>query len=534
MALTGSNNEQKIWNYFKSKGFNDYGCAGLLANLRCESNFQPNNLQNNGNKKLGITDDKFVVALDSGAYTKNQFVYDGYGFGIAQWTYHSRKKSFYEYVKSCGKSFGDLETQLDYIYKDISENYKSVFNTLKTATSVRQASDAVMLKYEKPANQSESNQENRAKYGLTYYNRYSKSGQAGGEDTMATTQNFTNSSLVSFTQISPNKTSPRNHDIDTITIHCYVGQVTVERMGKGFSVKKKNGVSCNYGVGLDGRIGMYVEEKDRSWCSSNRANDHRAITIEVACDKTHPYAVKDVVLKSLIELVADICKRNNIKELKWKADKSLIGQVDKQNMTVHRWFASKSCPGKYLYDKHYYIAEEVNKRLGVMPDGNITIMPDTNSSISDNKENESNIPSVPTTLKIGDEVTLISGATYTSGKSIPSWVFKKVLYVRKLYDDSAVISTLQTGAITGTVALKHLKKVGQITASATTFPYKVKINSNALNIRTGAGKNYKSVGLIKDRGVYTIVEEANGQGASKWLRLQSDKGWISADFCEKI
>lgn len=175
---------------------------------------------------------------------------------------------------------------------------------------------------------------------------------------------YTNSSLVDYTNISPNKTSPRNHAIDTITIHCYVGQASVESMGSWFS-KRTTKASCNYGIGADGRIALIVEEKDRSWCSSSSSNDHRAITIECACEKTAPYEVNDKVMKSLIELIADICKRNDIKELKWKGDKSLIGQVDKQNMTVHRWFKAKDCPGEYLYNKHSYIAEEVNKKLCV-------------------------------------------------------------------------------------------------------------------------------------------------------------------------
>lgn len=174
---------------------------------------------------------------------------------------------------------------------------------------------------------------------------------------------MSNSSLVSYTKISPNKTSPRNHKIDTITIHCVVGQVTVEALGNVFAAKSRR-ASSNYGVGYDGKIGMYVDEKDRSWCSSNAANDHRAITIEVASDTTHPYAVTDAAYKGLIKLLVDICKRNDIKELKWKGDKSLIGQVDKQNMTVHRWFANKACPGDYLYNLHGKIAEEVNSKLG--------------------------------------------------------------------------------------------------------------------------------------------------------------------------
>lgn len=172
---------------------------------------------------------------------------------------------------------------------------------------------------------------------------------------------MSNSPLVSYTKISPYRNSPRNHKIDTITIHCFVGQVSVERMGKSFSSGSK---SCNYGVAYDGQIGMYVEESDRSWCSSNRENDNRAITIEVASDTKHPYEVKDAAYDSLINLLVDICERNDIKELKWKADKSLIGKPEKQNMTVHRWFENKECPGKYLYDRHGEIAKLVNTRLG--------------------------------------------------------------------------------------------------------------------------------------------------------------------------
>lgn len=173
---------------------------------------------------------------------------------------------------------------------------------------------------------------------------------------------MSNSSLVSYTKISPNKTVKRNHKIDTITIHCVVGQHSVETIGNTFSSKSRK-ASSNYGIGADGRIGMYVEEKDRSWCSSNAANDHRAITIECASDKTHPYAINDKVYASLIDLCVDICERNHIKELKWKGKKSLIGQVDKQNMTVHRWFANKSCPGEYIYSRLGKIADEVNARL---------------------------------------------------------------------------------------------------------------------------------------------------------------------------
>lgn len=175
---------------------------------------------------------------------------------------------------------------------------------------------------------------------------------------------YTNSPLVTYKRLTKNKTSPRNHAIDTITIHCYVGQVTAKNGCDYFATTDRQ-VSSNYVVGKDGSIGLSVEEKDRSWCSSNAANDHRAVTIEVACDTVYPYAITNEAYTALITLVADVCKRNVIKKLLWKADKSLIGQVDKQNMTVHRWFAPTACPGEYLYSRHSDIANEVNTSLCV-------------------------------------------------------------------------------------------------------------------------------------------------------------------------
>ena len=181
---------------------------------------------------------------------------------------------------------------------------------------------------------------------------------------------YTNSPLVTYTRLSTKHSGQRNHAIDTITIHCFVGQVTAKR-GCDYFAETDRDCSANYVVGYDGTIGLCVEEKNRSWCSSSSSNDHRAITIEVASETEAPYTVTDKAYAALIDLVTDICQRNNIKELKWKADKSLIGQVDKQNMTVHRWFANKSCPGEYLYDRHSQIAAEVNKRLNSKQEGKV-------------------------------------------------------------------------------------------------------------------------------------------------------------------
>ena len=174
---------------------------------------------------------------------------------------------------------------------------------------------------------------------------------------------MSNSSLISYTKLSPNRTSPRNHKIDTITIHCVVGQCSVQTLGNTFASPARQ-ASANYGIGYDGKIGLYVEEGDRSWCSSDADNDNRAVTIEVASDTYHPYAVTDKAYAALIDLCTDICKRNGIEKLVWSESKAdRVNHRNGCNMTVHRDYANKSCPGEYLYSRHGDIAAEVNKRL---------------------------------------------------------------------------------------------------------------------------------------------------------------------------
>ncbi len=183
---------------------------------------------------------------------------------------------------------------------------------------------------------------------------------------------MSNSPLVTCTLLSPNRTHPRQRTIDTVTIHCFVGQVTAERGCEIFQNTQKQ-ASSNYIVGCDGSIGLCVDEGDRAWTTGGKytvngmtgsQNDHRAITIEVACEAKHPYAITDKAMEALLALLTDICRRNpGIGRLRWKGDKSLVGKVTGQNMTVHRWFAAKACPGDYLYECHGQIAQEVNRRL---------------------------------------------------------------------------------------------------------------------------------------------------------------------------
>lgn len=304
---------------------------------------------------------------------------------------------------------------------------------------------------------------------------------------------YTNSKLVNYTRISPNRSVNRNHKIDTVSIHCVVGQCSVETLGSIFSSASKE-ASSNYGIGYDGRVGLYVEEKDRSWCTSSASNDNRAITIEVASDTYHPYRVNDAAYKSLIKLLVDICKRNNIKELKWKADKSLIGQVEKQNMTLHRWFANKSCPGDYLYNLHGQIAKEVNAQLG-------------------------------------------SGTSSTTKKTLyrvrKTW--KDVKSQKGAFNDLSNAKKCAEQNKGYSVFDENGKAVYTSKAANSTSSFKVQISISDLNIRKGPGTNYATTGKFTGKGVFTIVETKQGTGSAKgWGKLKSGAGWIALDYCTKI
>ena len=163
--------EQKIWNFLKTEGFNDFGVAGLMGNLLAESGLQPKNMEDQYQSKLGYNDESYTRAVDNGTYTN--FVKDAVGYGLAQWTYWTRKQNLLNFAKQNNKSIGDLDMQLCFLVKELKEMYtNSVYNVLKKATSVLEASNAVLLNFERPASMGASVQATRARYGQTYYDRY--------------------------------------------------------------------------------------------------------------------------------------------------------------------------------------------------------------------------------------------------------------------------------------------------------------------------------------------------------------------------
>lgn len=182
---------------------------------------------------------------------------------------------------------------------------------------------------------------------------------------------MSNSNLISATILSPNHSGKRTHSIDRITPHCMVGQISASACGKLFA-KASYQASSNYGIGTSGEIGMYVPEDKRSWCSSSEANDQRAVTIECASDTRSPYAMNAKVYSSLVRLCVDICRRNGKTKLIWFGDKNKTlaykPKDDEMILTVHRWFAQKSCPGDWLYSRLGKLASEVTVQLSGTPE----------------------------------------------------------------------------------------------------------------------------------------------------------------------
>ena len=521
MSLQGNSNEEKIWNYLMSKFNNAYGVAGLMGNLYAESGFRSENLQNSYEKSLGLSDIEYTTKVDNGTYTN--FVKDKAGYGLAQWTYWSRKQNLLNFAKAQNKSIGDLEMQLNFLYQEL-QGYKTIFSTIKNATSIREASDCVLTQYERPANQDTSVQEKRASYGQSTYDKFAKK-TTTQQPNQGGTNKMSNSSLVNCTVLSPNHSGKRTHAIDRITPHCVVGQLSAESIGGCFTSPSRQ-ASCNYGIGPDGRVCLIVDEANRSWCSSSSANDQRAVTIEVASDSTAPYAFKDAAYNKLVDLCVDICQRNGKTVLLWIDNKEkALAYNPKSNemlLTVHRWFANKSCPGDWMYERMGQLATTVTARLG-----GVTIQP----VVPAPTPVPAPAPSEPqkVELKEGDVIKLKAGATYWNGKAIPSWVFSKTLYYRGKNDQGIIFSTLKTGAITGIVKESAIQGNADPIPAAPVFqPYMVKVTADALNIRKGPSTSHPIVGCIRDRGTYTIVEESNG-----WGRLKSGAGWINLAYTKR-
>ena len=494
---------------------------------------------------------------------------------------------------------------------------------------------------------------------------------------------YTNSLLVEYVKLSPNHSGQRTMPIDRISPHCVVGQCTAEGLGDWFS-KTSTQASSNYGIDKNGKVGMYVEEKNRSWCTSSNANDQRAVTIECASDTSEPYRMNDKVYAKLIELCVDICRRNRKKKLLWFGDKkkSLDYQLrdDEMLITVHRWYANKSCPGNWLYERLGDLATKVTARLSggeaeAIPSGmqarefqNLTeaqVIAKVGALFTADQKKSGILASVSMAQFILESgygkselaqnanncfgmKKFLSGNTWSGsawdGKSVYTKQtreqnadgsyetitadFRKYACVEaSIADHSAYLLGAMNGSkkrYEGIAGMTDYKKVVQLIkdggyATSLTYveklcsiiekwnltqydvketatepekwyrvrkswadaksqkgaykvlknakacadknegysvydwngnvvyapskssepeqkkvSYRVRVSIKTLNIRKGPGTNYDKTGKYTGIGVFTIVAEADGEGATKWGKLKSGAGWISLDYAKKI
>ena len=405
-------------------------CSPIIAQACLESAYGTSELATNAHNYFGLKYRPNRCPSASGIYYKNgseQNADGSYVSSAMQWmkflNIEKGIRGYFEFINIANysnlKNVKDPKTYLENIKKDgYATSLKYVDNLMKVIE----------------------------KWNLT---KYDKIFETKEEEKLQTIGGYSNSPLVNCVVKSPNHSSKRTHKIDRISVHCVVGQLTAESIGNCFTSKSRQ-ASCNYGIGKDGRVVLVVDEANRSWCTSSAANDQRAITIEVASDKTHPYAFTNAAYEKLVTLCIDICKRNGIKKLLWLETKEKsLAYVPKNGeaiLTAHRWFANKACPGDWMYAREGDLAARVTAALG----GNTT---STNKPIS--------TPSTPT-------------------------------------------------------------------ASQSFSPYLIEVTATVLNIRKGPGTNYAITGAIKNKGVYTIVEEKNG-----WGKLKSGVGWICLKYTKK-
>ena len=549
-----------IWDFLKKEGFSDFGVAGLMGNLDAESALRPNNLQDTYSRSLGLSDTEYTAKVDNGTYTN--FVRDSAGYGLAQWTYWSRKENLLNYAKSEKKSIGDLEMQLEFLVQELKTSYKnSVYNILVNATTVQQASDVVLMNFERPANAA-AQKSKRAAMGQVYYDKYAK----GVENTtMATntykkgqktklSENFNSlefdchgSGCCSETIINPKLVEYvqkiRDHFGKSITVtsgyRCPVhnkriGGATGSRHSKGDAadivvtgVAPREVAKYAESIGIKG-IGLYetsadghfthVDTRDVKsfWYGQNEAKRTTFGGSTPAPDPSPAPAPQPSINNDVLS----------------------IGDTGEDVRELQEWLVrlgynvgSKGPDGDFG-SKTYAAVIDFQRKHNLKDDG--IVGPLTKNAIKEAIDMMDENVIIPEEeelkLEVGAEVMLTKDAVFTNGKSVASWLFNKKLYVRKINGDNVTVSTVQSGAISGIVDKKYLKKYNDSLIAAPGFEeYVIMITGDVVNVRAGVGTKYKVNTQVKQNQLYTIIDEKDG-----WGRLKNGSGWICLDFAKKI
>lgn len=485
MALIGNTSEEKIWNYLYSKIKNAYGVAGLMGNLKAESGLNPINLQNTGNKKLGMTDEQYTASVDSGVYSN--FIKDSIGYGLAQWTYWNRKQNLLNYTKSKNASIGDLEMQLEFlITQELQKGYKSVWNSLLKTKSVREASDVVLLQFEKPANQNESVKIARSNYGQAYYDKYAN--------------NITNTEI-------------NDKDVQKV-INIALSEVGYleKRSNSQLDDKTANAGSANYTKYGRDMHELYPSIMDfpAAWCDcfidwcfykaygvcnakgllGGDFNDYTPASANLYKNKKAWYTSNPKVGDQIFfKNTTRICHTG----LVYKVDDEYVYTIEGNTSGASGVIANGGgvCKKKYLLS--------YTKIAGYgRPKYDSTTLPSSSSTIM------KPTVKVTTTLNVRNKPNGAKVGSLTNGTEVDVLDYQNGWFK---------IGTNQW------VSADYINNArGRVTA-------------NILNIRSDAGTNFADIGDLKNNTIVRITKEKNG-----WYQILADNkfGWVSAKYIDII
>lgn len=476
MALTNSVNERKCWNFFKSKGLNDYACAGILGNAYAESGLRSNNLQNTYEKTLGMSDEAYTQAVDNGTY--GNFVKDAAGYGLFQFTYWTLKQGLLDYAKKTGRSIGDLDMQLEYTWSLWTSNYATMVNTLRSAKSVREASNAVMLKFERPYDQSESAQIKRAQIGETFYAKFASTTSAGGAISMG---------YITTTKGQATKLS------------AYINSTEMDCHGSGCcSQTLINEKLVEYLTKIREHFGAPITITSGYRCSRHNANVGGATGSRHSKGDAADIVVSGVTPREVAKYAESI---------------GIMGiglyETSSDGHFVHIDTREKK---SFWYGQ----AQVYRSTFGGSTTTTTTGSQTTQTGSSYTTLSQGSRGNAVVTLQKNLIALGYSCGAYGADGSYGNGTAKAVREFQKK-------NGLTVDGIAGPLTQKAIEKA--ISEKTSTSGKQVKVTASLLNVRSGAGTNYSIIARIKSGTVCTVTEEKNG-----WGKIANPEGWISSQY----
>lgn len=477
MALT---NEKQCWDFFKSKGLNDYACAGILGNASAESDIRPNNLQDSYERKLGMSDAEYTKAVDSGSY--NNFVKDCAGYGLFQFTYWTLKQGLLDYAKKTNCSIGDLNMQLEYTWSLWNSNYQSMVNILRSAGSVKEASNAVMLRFEQPYDQSEAAQNKRASIGEKFYAKFASIGGTGGATNMGyiTTQKGQSTKLSSY--------------FDSTEMDCHGSGCCSQTLINEQLVAYLTKIREHFGKPITITSGYRCPTHNRNVGGATGSRHGKGDAADIVVSGVTPREVAQYA-ESIGILGIGLYETSN--------DGHFV-HIDTRN-----------------YKSFWYGQAQASRTTFGSTSGSTT----GSSSVTNNSSGVNTILSGGSSgqaVKALQQKLIALG--YSCGKyGADGYYGSGTSEAVKDFQRKAGI------AVDGIAGYQTLTAIDKAAASVSSSNKQVKVTANILNVRSGAGTNYPVVSGLRKGSVCTVVEESNGFG-----RILSPAGWISSQYYETV